>query len=310
MNRLVLAILAAALALAGVSQPAAAVTIYVDNVLGDDLLDGIQPARTSGSGPVRTLRKALRICHAGDRILLANSGQPYREMISLSTAEHCGTALSPFIIDGQGAVLEGAEPVPGDAWENFRGPVFRFRPPHSTYQHLFLDGKPAVERKLPAGKTRLPQLQPLEWYRRDADLFFRVEPDKLPRAYNLAYSERQTGITLYHVHDVVIVNLIVQGFRLDGVNVNDGVRQCEILDLTSRGNGRSGLTVSGSSQVRLDGCLIGDNGEQQLLVEGYSSTIVENCEILANTAPAVTNRGAKLVAKGSGVGVQGPGNRD
>src|SRR5579884_1728081 len=126
MNRLLFAILTAA-ALAG--RPATAATIYVDNVLGDDLLDGIQPARTSGSGPVRTLRKALRICHAGDRIVLANSGEPYREMIGLSTAEHCGSALSPFIIDGQGAVLEGADPVPGEAWENHQGAIFRFRPP-------------------------------------------------------------------------------------------------------------------------------------------------------------------------------------
>lgn len=294
MKRLLFAILAA-MALAG--RPAVAATIYVDNVLGDDLLDGVQPQRTSGSGPVRTLQKALRICHAGDRILLANTGEPYREMIGLSTAEHCGSALSPFIIDGQGAVLEGADPVPGEAWQSVKGTIFRFRPPHSTYQHLYLDGKPAVEHKILPGQTKLPQLKPLEWYRRDADIFFCVEPEKLPRAYDLAYSARQTGITLYHVHDVVIVNLIVQGFRLDGVNVNDGVRHCEILDVTSRGNGRSGVTVAGTSQVRLDGCLLGDNGEQQLLLEGYSSTIVENCEVLANTAPAVTNRGAKLVMR-------------
>ena len=303
MNRLLFAILTAA-ALAG--RPATAATIYVDNVLGDDLLDGIQPARTSGSGPVRTLRKALRICHAGDRIVLANSGEPYREMIGLSTADHCGSALSPFIIDGQGAVLEGADPVPGEAWENHQGAIFRFRPPQATYQHLYLNGKPAIERKLLPGETRLPQLQALEWYRRGSDIYFRVEPEKLPRAYDLSYSERQTGITLYHVHDVVIVNLIVQGFRLDGINVNDGVRRCEILDVTSRGNGRSGVTVAGTSQVRFDGCLIGDNGEQQLLLEGYSSTIIENCEVIANTAPAVTNRGAKLSMRGTNTGLGGP----
>jgi hypothetical protein len=274
-----------------------AATVYVDNVGGDDLRDGSQPTNLSGGGPVRTLRKALRICHSGDRILLANTGQPYREPISLSTAEHCGNSLSPFVIDGQGAILEGAEPVPADAWEHERGSVFRFRPPRSTYQQLFLEGQPAVQRKLVAAETRLPQLEPLEWYRRGADVYFRVEHDRLPRDYDLAYSERQTGITVYHVHDVVITNLIVQGFRLDGVNVNDGVDNCEILDVVSRGNGRSGITVAGSSKTRIANCVVGDNGEEQLLALGVSSTVVENSQLIANTAPAVTNRGAKVVVR-------------
>jgi hypothetical protein len=283
-----------------VVESAAAATVYVDNVAGDDLHDGSQPAPLGGSGPVRTLAKALRICHSGDRILLANRGEPYRESIGLSSAEHCGNAVSPLIIDGQGATLDGTEAVPGDAWENVGGAVFRFGPPRSTYQHLFLDGIPAQERKLATTDTRWPRLKPLEWYRRGAQLYFCVEADKLPREYDLAYSARQTGITLYHVHDVVITNLVVQGFRLDGINVNDGVTNCEIVDVTSRGNGRSGITVAGSSKTLIESCLIGDNGEQQLLVEGPSSTVVENCELVANTAPAVTNRGAKLLMNQGG----------
>jgi hypothetical protein len=287
-------LLALVCALAVCVRPAPAATVYVDNVAGDDLHDGSQPTNLGGNGAVRTLRKALRICHAGDRILLANTGQPYRESISLSAAEHCGTALSAFVIDGQGAILEGAEPVPANAWENERGTIFRFHPPRSTYQQLYLDGQPAVQRKQLAGETRLPQLKPLEWYRRGADLFFCVEPDKLPREYDLAYSDRQTGITVYHVHDVVITDLIVQGFRLDGINVNDGVANCQLLGVISRGNGRSGITVAGSSKARIADCVVGENGEQQLLAEGLSSTVVENSQLIANTAPAVTNRGAKL----------------
>ncbi|HVX13522.1 MAG TPA: right-handed parallel beta-helix repeat-containing protein [Pirellulales bacterium] len=273
---------------------AAAATVYVDNAVGDDRHEGAQPSSIDGDGPVRTLRRALQVCRAGDRVLLANTGEPYRETISLSTAAHCGNALSPFIIDGQGATLEGTEAVPRDAWENERGPVFRFRPPRTSYQQLFLDGKPATQRKMLAGETHFPKLQPLEWYRRGASIYFCVDSDKLPRDYDLAYSARQTGITIYHVHDVVITNLVVQGFRLDGVNVNDGVVDCELLDVTSRGNGRSGVTIAGSSKARLEGCVIGDNGEEQLLVEGTSSTLVEQCELIANTAPAVTNRGARL----------------
>ncbi|HEX7446339.1 MAG TPA: right-handed parallel beta-helix repeat-containing protein [Pirellulales bacterium] len=273
-------------------------TVYVDNVAGDDLLDGRAAVSDAGSGPVRTLRKALFVTRAGDRIVLANTGEPYRETISLSDRQHSGTARSPFVIDGQGAVLEGADPVPPDAWENFRGPVFRFRPMRSSFQQLFLDGKPAVERKLDPTAHRLPELAPLEWYRRDAFLYFRVEQDKLPEAYAVSCSARQTGITLYHVHDVVITNLVVQGFRLDGVNANDGVRDCELIEVTSRGNGRSGVTVAGSSKVTLANCVLGDNGTAQLRAEGQSSTLVETSELIANTAPAFLLRGGKLTIDG------------
>lgn len=290
-------ILLACLVILGFSRTAAAATIYVNNVLGDDLHEGSEPDSTGRDGPLRTLRKALRICQAGDHIVLAPTGEPYRESIGLSAARHCGTVVSPFVIDGQGAVLEGAEPVPYTAWENVGGAVFRFRPSRISYQQLFLDGKPAVERKIVPDEARMPVLQPGEWYRRDAYIYFCVDADKLPRDYNLSCSARQTGVTLYHVHDVVIMNLTVQGFRLDGVNVNDGVLHSEVLDITSRGNGRSGMTVAGSSKVRIEGCLVGDNGEQQLLVEGTSATLVEHCELLANTAPAVTNRGARLTIR-------------
>lgn len=290
-------ILLAGAGLLGLRDTTAAATLYVNNVLGDDLREGSRPESDGTDGPLRTLRKALAICQAGDRILLAPTGEPYRESIGLSAAQHCGTEVSPFIIDGQGAVLEGAEPVPYAAWENVGGAVFRFRPSRTSYQQLFLDGKPAAERKIAPGETRLPDLKAREWYRRGAYIYFRVEADKLPRDYNLSCSARQTGVTLYHVHDVVIMNLTVQGFRLDGLNVNDGVLHSELLDITSRGNGRSGIAVAGSSKVRIEGCLVGDNAEQQLLVEGTSATLVERSELLANTAPAVTNRGARLTIR-------------
>lgn len=294
MRRLYLAILCFSLATA----EAAARDLFVDNVLGDDLNDGLATDTAGFGGPVRTVRRALEIAIPGDRIVLAKNDEPYRETISLSTARHCGNGLRPLVIDGQGAILDGTAPAPDRSWESVRGPIFRFRPARSSYQQLFLAGKPAVQRKIEPGSHRLPELEPLEWFRRDAFIYFRVEPDKLPDGYPLSYSALQTGITVYHVHDVVIMDLIVQGFRLDGINVNDGVRNCKLVDVTCRGNGRAGVTVAGCSHARLDGCLIGDNGTAQLLTEGLSVTRVENSELLPATAPPVVQRGGELTING------------
>ena len=277
---------------------AAAKDLFVDNLGGDDVHDGAAASTSDFGGPLRTLQRALQLAAPGDRIVLAKTEEPYHETISLSTAQHCGNGIQPFVIDGQGAILDGTLPVPDRSWESVHGPIFRFRPARSSYQQLFMAGKPAAQRKLEPGTHRLPELEPLEWFRRDAFIYFRVEPDKLPDAYPLAYSALQTGITVYHVHDIVIMDLIVQGFRLDGINVNDDVRNCKLVDVTCRGNGRAGVTVAGCSHARLEGCTLGDNGVAQLLSEGVSATGVENSELLANTAPAVIWRGGKLEIDG------------
>jgi len=272
-----------------------AADLFVDNVAGDDLRNGGQAQSIGGTGPVRTLKRALELAQAGDHLRLANRGVPYRESICLSAAHHCGNDVSPFVIDGQGATLDGLTPVGHHAWEPYRGAVFRFRPAKKSFQQLFLDGKPAARRKITTTDRALPALEPLEWCGHDGFIYFHVEQIKLPEDYQLSCHGLQTGITLYHVHDVVIANLVVQGFQIDGINAHDGVRHCELIGVTSRGNGRSGVSAGGSSKLRLDGCLIGDNGEAQLRAEGLATVAVDDSELVDNTAPAVVHEGQSLV---------------
>ena len=105
------------------------------------------------------------------------------------------------------------------------------------------------------------------------------------------------GITLYEARHVVIADLVVQGFRLDGINAHDNV-EAEIVGVTCRGNGRSGVSVGGSSQVLLEDSLIGNNGTAQVRAEGYCTLKIEACDLLDNTAPP-------LVVEGDGVRVEG-----
>ncbi len=86
--------------------------------------------------------------------------------------------------------------------------------------------------------------------------FFQCGFGKLPLHYRLSYAKQPVGITLEHVHDVRIVDLVVQGYQRDGVNVHDGVLDALLGGLTLRGNGRCGIAVGGSSQVVVEGCLI------------------------------------------------------
>ena len=118
---------------------------------------------------------------------------------------------------------------------------------------------------------------------------------------------RPAGITLYQVRHVVIQNLTIQGFRLDGVHVADRVTDCALGGLLCRGNGRAGVFVGGASQVVLAKSLLGSNGQAQLLLRGYAQVRVEGCDLIPGPhAPAVVRQGqARLIG-----GQSQPGSAD
>jgi len=288
----------AAMIVVGATASLDAREIYVDNVAGDDLHIGFSPTATDpDSGPCRTIARALRLAVKGDRVILANTGVPYRESITLQGAKHSGSPDRPWIIEGNGAILEGADPVIDDAWESYRGDVFRFRPDHLAYHQLFYNGVPLNRRTVSNAQGELPELEPLEWSLSNSYLYFRVEHDRLPHNYRLTHSARRVGITLYDVRNVVVRNLIVQGFYLDGINCHDNV-YATLVELNCRGNGRSGISVGGASRVRVESCLVGNNGAAQLRTEGYCRVEVVSSDLIDNTAPATIREGGFLSIDG------------
>lgn len=280
-------------------SPALARDIYVDNVAGDDTRLGVRDRqRGELNGPVKTIAKALRLATPEDRIVLERTGVPYRESISLVGGLHSGSPELPFVLDGNDCVLEGSVPLPATLWENFRGPIFRYRPQRLAYQQLFLAGRPLRFRAARDAEHGLPALEPLEWTLADGFVYFRVEPTKLMDDYDLSAPTDAVGVTLYNVHDVVIRNLTVQGFQLDGINAFDNVRDCVLLGVTSRGNGRSGITVANSARLRIVDSLVGDNLFAQLYTEGLAVARVEETDLLPQTAPPIIHRGGEVLVDG------------
>jgi hypothetical protein len=106
------------------------------------------------------------------------------------------------------------------------------------------------------------------------------------------------GITLYHVEHVGIVDLTIQGFQLDGISAFNSARDVTIAGVTCRGNGRSGIAVGGASQVLISACLLGDNGEAQLLTLPCSETGIQDTALLSNTAPGWVDRGGRVYVDG------------
>ena len=283
------------ISLALLSQ-AAARDLFVDNLNGDDRRNGRSAdSRGEASGPCRTIAKALRIAEAGDRIYLANTTEPYRESITLQAASNSGFGDYAFEIIGNGAVLDGTVSLEGVAWEFMGKDVFRMQPRLMSYQQLFLNNEPAVRQKAVDGK--LPTLKPREWCLHKRFIYFRVDPGNHPSGYDLRCCGMTVGVTLYDVHDVVISDLTVRGFQLDGINAHDNVRRSDLIGVNCNYNGRSGISVQNSTRLRIEACAAAGNGAAQLRQEDFSIVqLIEN-QFDAASAPAVVRLGGKTAAE-------------
>jgi hypothetical protein len=278
----------------GWASVAAGRDIFVDNVNGDDRRGGSSPTSQGATGgPCRTIAKALRIAAPGDRIVVANTGQPYRESITIQGARHSGSDAFPFILEGKGAVLDGSISLVDADWEHVAGHYFRTQPKLMSYQQVFLSGQPAP-RKMPVA-GRVPKLEPLSWCLLDGWIYFRVEDGKLPQSYDLSCCGETVGVTLYEVHDVVVRDLALRGFQLDGINCHDNVRRSDLVRIAADANGRSGISIGGSCRVRVDSCSAAGNGEAQMRLEGYCLVEMLDNQLDPATAPALLREGGAIV---------------
>jgi hypothetical protein len=267
--------------------------IYVNNLSGDDTLDGGE-AKSAGTGvgPVRTINKALRIARPGDRIVLAKTSQPYRESVTLQGGNNSGIHGSyPLVIEGNGAVIDGTQPLSEIAWEHFRADVFRARNVIKSHQVLFLNAKPADRLRLDVSSNAQPVLEREQYFVWDGFIYFRGGENKLPGDYATANAGHTIGLTLYDVHDVLIKDLVLQGFAYDGLNAHDNVRQVKLENIVSHSNGRSGFTIAGASQVSLDRCSSHGNNAAQLRIEELAQAELRECQFDMKSAPAIVNSG-------------------
>jgi hypothetical protein len=318
----------ASLLVCGAAMPLAARDIFVDNTTGNDRNIGTSNTNSSlGGGPCRTIARALRVADEGDRIIIANTGEPYRESLTLFGLRNSGTPKYPFTIVGNGAVLDGSVPVNPRGWQFYDNDIFRLTPARTSYQQLFLAGIPLPRVLLDNNELRLPKLRPFHWCLFERQIYLSMKPpteddlayaadsgDELlqqlytqepwkysPGEYDFSIAGLPVGITLYDVRNVIIADLFVQGYQLDGINAHDKAFSVELLGITARGNGRSGISIGGASRVKIAESAARYNGAAQVRTEGYSHTMIVGSEILSGTAVPLLREGGEVSIDGLNV---------
>lgn len=258
--------------------------IHVDNVAGDDRNNGSQAGGGAvDTGPLRSISRALWIAHAGDRIILTKNAEPYREMLSVIGPRNSGLDDSPFIIEGNGAVIDGSGFINPDDWDYAFGDVFKVRFRYMAFPLLLEAEKPLPKLKVTSAKD-LSKLEVGEWATFGGQVYFRPAADRDISAYPLSGASMATGITLFQVDNVVIRNLTVQGFRIDGISAADAANFVRLEKVTSRANGRSGLSTGGTSKViAIDSTMV-ENGSAPVRMEGFCKLKLGGCVL----APVTT----------------------
>lgn len=274
-------------------SPARAAVIYVDNVLGHDDFDGSSPeVRRERVGPVRTIARAVQMARPGDVISVANRGRPYYESIQLvgprcsgltfqppRAGERCRTDVIAFQLQGHGAVVSGARPVSPGAWQRLPGRLWRFEPYRKGYFLLLKDEKPLPESPRPKSEAELNRLPEGHWCVWRGCVYYRARLDELPPLEPFQYAAEDVGLTLYAVRNVRISDLVFRHFRLDGVNAHDLCRCVVLENVVCQQNGRSGLTVAGSSRLTARRCRFVDNRVHSVLITEMGEVRLEQVEV-------------------------------
>ncbi len=252
---------------------------FVDNRSGDDALDGLVIQPVGGdAGPVRSIARALERVQAGDTIHLA-PGEPYYETLSLAGPRFGGLTLIPFTIQGHGAILSGARSLAPEVWE-YDGNLWSVRPHRKAYYQLLLKDVPLPEVRVTDPKVR-PDLKPGEWCGWKGTIYYNAKPGfaEEPRSLPMAFAYAEVGITLLDVRNVLIKDLTIRHYRLDGVNAHDRAREIILENVQMLENGRAGCAAGGTSLIGLKDCVVQGNREVQLINAEKAQTELLNTKL-------------------------------
>ncbi len=289
--------LAFALLVLAIAQLSRAQVIYVNNVVGDDRNDGRSSEPTGpGVGPVATLERAFQLARAGETIQLVKTDQPYTGSMVVGTPGRGGIEGHPVVLEGNGVQLRGFAPVPPSVWQYLGHSTYRMQPYRKGYYLLLVDGKPVERvpyRRAQAGSDR-PALDPLQWTVRDGHVYLRIPPGSYIDQLLIEIPGSDIGLSLYSVKHLIIRNLTITGYRLDGLHVHGQSHDVVLENVTARLNGRAGIAVGGTARVTARGCQTEANLVADVYAYGSCRLELRDSRLLGGGSYLVWARGGHV----------------
>lgn len=272
-------ILGAAAVLLALARPSSATDWFVNNRDGDDAFDGrtLMPINEV-TGPAKSIGAVLKRLSPGDTVQIANLGIVYHESLTMA-----GPRFNGVSIQGNGAVVSGAKPVPLGAWLPQGNALWKFTPRRKAYYQLVAGGQAVPEFAVEKTDVKRPAVPAGQWAGWHGSIYLQLAPHagQNPDLIGLEFAGEEAGLTLLGVNDVLIRGLELRHFRLDGVNAHDRCRNIVLDNVRLVENGRAGLAAGGTSRVTLIDSIVENNRIAQVL-----DTELAQTKIVTSEAPA------------------------
>lgn len=261
--------------------PADCAVLYVDNIAGNNALNGIAAKVVGGkNGPVKTIQRALDYAKPGDKIILINNNIPYLESITLSGKRLSGIGKEKFSILGNGVTISGAIPIPVNGWRETRNGLWKVTPFRKGFFNLYLDSKGLPEYKPEKGQiVKLDEIPSGKWAVYQGAIYYHGLKNQLPPEESFSLAGKSVGLSLIDVENVYISDVTFENFRLDGINIHDRCKHIVLEKVTCSGNGRSGLSVNGTSQVEVIDSKLINNRIDDLSVTELGAANLKNTKL-------------------------------
>ncbi len=242
-----------------------AASFYVDLRKGGDGNPGTPEA------PFRTIAKGIKAAQPGDTVVILKVDYPIRE--SLMIQNKSGAPGLPIIVDGQGNLFTGCDPIKVEDWKEVRPGVYRndhliggMQPGNksnsATIQRYFMvwDGK--QNRMGRSSKGHLPPLvtpellQPGQWTYVDAEAAFyiAIDPGKNLIDYKIEPAIRQNGVgisgTCAHW---ILRNINTTHVINDGFNIHGHTEDFVFENITSTECGDDGISAHEDCDITIHG---------------------------------------------------------
>jgi hypothetical protein len=203
-------------------------TVYLNNVKGSDQFDGSSALVGADEvGPVASIAHACEILKPCGKLIIANTGLPYRGTLLLSAKG--GTPETPLIVEGNNATLEGLVLAKPSDWTIEKDGTLSMMWPGPEVGFLVVtNGAP------PVFARSLQDIQPGEIYYNKSQSgphpgYYRLPADKRVEDLKLEVDTGGygCGVQIIDASNIIVRNLKCRYFENDGFNLQgecEGVR--------------------------------------------------------------------------------------
>lgn len=265
--------------------------VYVDQARGNDRRDGVR-ATVEGyhTGPVRTVRAALRRVSPGGKIFVLPTREPLRESFVVEGNRSLGSAARPLVIDGGGQEWIGWRPV-REEWIHRRDEIYRLDRPTKTFTRLFQNRQPIDLASVDVDQPGA-QLASRMGSRFETHLFLAAEGLKNPREYDLWGTSTEGCVVIDGASHVVLRHFRFMGYRIDAIQVKGICRNIRIESCEIAYSGRAGVFVGSNAEVSIERVRMRDLGQFGVIADDQASLTLR--QVSVDRSPNRLHRGERV----------------